>query len=118
MLLTEKSPPQKSASLCSTIGRELSLIYLIHSNNVLSLENPVGYLKTQYPALDDVAVDFANSSTFLLFSVYNLRLANIRVANFPVHTFPNFIVHKMHDTIIHAFPTPLPKFGLKVLIYH
>ena len=68
MLLTEKSPPQKSTSLCSTIGRELSLIYLIHSNNVLSLENPVGYLKAQYPALDDVAVDFANSSTFLLFS--------------------------------------------------
>lgn len=68
MLLTEKSPPQKSASLCSTIGRELSLIYLIHSNNVLSLENPVGYLKAQYPALDDVAVDFANSSTFLLFN--------------------------------------------------
>ena len=68
MLLTEKSPPQKSASLCSTIGRELSLIYLIHSNNVLSLENPGGYLKAQYPALDDVAVDFANSSTFLLFS--------------------------------------------------
>ena len=69
MLLTEKSPPQKSASLCSTIGRELSLIYLIHSNNVLFLENPVGYLKAQYPELDDVAVDFANSSTFLLFSV-------------------------------------------------
>lgn len=86
MLLTEKSPPQKSASLCSTIGRELSLIYLIHSNNVLSLENPVGYLKAQYPALDDVAVDFANSSTFLLF-ILQLYQVNIFRKNI-IYTFP------------------------------